>query len=203
MPAKIQEVVTALKLVRKFGLVGAFTPQLDETIVPVVLTDDLTDLEEWAYAFFADDRPASGVGNRNTWSLDNPAGSGRLVQLLHVSMYNLSANDRFHAHLSNLTPELATILTPALQDLRGRFDTPVRFPTGRPRFEALGGPVLGAIVVWRGTTALATKNHAIFEPERTLIYPGERLFFQQSGTTDSVGEISLRWRERALRPDGS
>jgi hypothetical protein len=42
MPAKIQNATVTAQLVELFGLKGRFSPQLDEIVVPVVLTADLS-----------------------------------------------------------------------------------------------------------------------------------------------------------------
>ena len=85
MPAKIQEVDTALKLVRKFRLVGQITPQLDETIVPVVVLDDLSP-EDFRAAAGGIQTGPPGVGAYNIHALVNPADSGKLLLLQDVTV---------------------------------------------------------------------------------------------------------------------
>lgn len=198
MPAKIQEVTTSQKLIKKFALVGQITPQLDETIVPVVVLDDLSDSDEWRYGMLEDTRGAPGIGDFNTWSLDNPAASGKLVQLLRVRFSSPDAQ-LWVVHVNNTTPELATTLTGIYQDLRGVFVAPNVFPIGNPRWEALGA-ALGVVHVSNG--ALGAGAVGEWTAERLHIYPGTRIFFQPQ-TANTEARCEWTWRERALRVDGS
>ena len=198
MPAKIQEVVTAQKLIRKFALVGQITPQLDETIAPVVVLDDLSDVEEWAYGFFWEQRAAAAL-EFNTWSLENVAGSGQVLELLDVKMATAAGADTFAAVVNALTLPLATLLVPVLQDLRGEFFVPNRFPPGEVRREGLPG-MLPGFLVWGQIVAANTE--AVFTPAQTLVYPGTRIFFQHR-TLNRASSFSIQWRGRALHADGT
>lgn len=198
MPAKIQEVTTSQKLIKKFALVGQISPQLDETIVPVVVLDDLTDSEEWRFGMLADPRGDPGVGNFNTWSIGNPANSGHVVQLLS-SQFSSPNAQRWIVHHNNTTPVLATPLGGQVQDLRGLYVVPNTFPVALLGFEALGA-ALGVVHV--SNILLLATTVGRWAPERLLIYPNERLFFQQQ-TANTEGGIEWTWRERPLRTDGS
>lgn len=201
MPAKIQEVTTSQKLIKKFALVGQISPQLDETIVPVVVLDDLSDSEEWRWGFLEDTRAGGGVGTFNTWSLDNPAGSGSLVQLLTVAFSSPDAQ-MWVVHLNGGTAILGLALAPEFQDLRGPFTPPLvprRIPIGTPHWEALGA-ALGLLHVSNIPLGAGVMGH--WTAEQLLIYPGTRIYFQPQ-TANTEARCEWTWRERALRTDGS
>jgi hypothetical protein len=198
VPKKIQEATTSLKLIQKYALVGAFTPVLDESIVPVVLLDDLTEVEEWKHAFAFDARAAPGVGNFLTWALENDPDTGKVLELLRIT-FTATAGAISACVVNPVQPALTTTLTPIFQDMRGSFGAPPTFPSGRPRFEILGA-LLGGTTVWRIIGLGSTP--AIFEPSELLVYPGTRILFQRQ-TANIDGHISFLWRERNLRPDGS
>lgn len=198
MPKKIQEVTTALKLIRKFALVGQITPQLDETIVPVVLLDDLSDPEEWRFAFGYDRRIAIAL-EFNTWSLENPVGSGKVLEFLRAEFICDAAGMRFRGIVNDVTPSLSTLLAPQFQDLREIVLAATEFPVGQFRRQGLLAVFTGP-EVWGGNV-LANTVHA-WTPGNTLVYPGARLFFQEDAA-NQPGECTVEWRERNLRSDGS
>ena len=197
MPVKIQEVTTSQKLIRKFALVGQITPQLDETIVPVVVLEDLSDTEEWEHAFIHDDRVGVAL-EYNSWSLENPVGSGKVLQLIEAHL-TAPTTVQFVAVANDVTPSLNTLLDAQLEELHQIVLAADRFPAGEARRQGLlalfGGPE-----VWGGF--VLGNSEVNWRPARTLLYPGVRLFFQQQ-VVDQRGTLSLEWRERKLRPDGS
>ena len=80
MPVKVQGVEATNWLKKTFGVLGAFTPRLDETIVPVgVVADATRDIAAddvpcvWGYTL------AGVVAEFGHISLVNPAGSGILI----------------------------------------------------------------------------------------------------------------------------
>jgi len=198
LPKKIQEATTALKLIKKFALVGAFTPQLDESIVPVVIMDDLVDAEEWRFAFLHHLRVAVAA-EFNSWELSNPAGSGKVLQLMQINFANSSGLARFQVHVNDVNPDLPQLLVAQFQELEEIVLAADEFPVGQVREDGLlanftGPEAFGAqviqdtIITWR--------------PENMLLYPGVRVFFQQR-VVNQNGDFSIQWRERALRPDGT
>ena len=81
MSVKIQEVTTSQKLIKKFALVGQISPQLDETIVPVVVLDDLSKLTPDDVPCFGGVSRAAVVAEYSHVSLVNPPGSGVLLKI--------------------------------------------------------------------------------------------------------------------------
>lgn len=195
MGKKIQEVTTALKLIKKFALVGAFTPQLDESVVPVVITDDLTDVEEWRDAFFGEARPQVGAAF-NKWQLTMPVNTGRVaeVYLVQLSTITTPSTGQWFFVVNTSLPDLTTPLTGRFQDLR---TVPNEIPSMLVRFEATAG--LLPVQVWH--VGNLDSGQTII-PFKVLIYPGTSLFVQME-TVNQEGTFSCQWRERALRSDGS
>lgn len=198
MPAKIQEVTTSQKLIKRFALVGQITPQLDETVVPVVVLDDLSDAEEWNYAHILDARPAA-FGEYTHWEIENVAGSGRVLQLIQASITS-SAAQVATATIDIIGVALGLVLQPLFEDLRKTFVAPQEFPAARVRFESLGAIIPG-LQVWGAYTA-AGANQVPWRPGRVLIYPGTKVTLRGTLQNSDLA-LALEWRERLLRVDGS
>lgn len=197
MPKKIQEGVTARKLARKFGLVGAVSPQLDETIVPVVVLDDLKDVDEWKDAWASGSFGAAGVGNVNVWSLRNPAGSGKVLELYELGVSS-TTTQRFVIVATVVDLALAGAISGAYQDLDGLFVDNLS-PAGQMRN---GVELVGAIVGFRILTFRIVANIQETQRVRVAIRPAQFINFWQQ-TADLDVALNLQWRERNLRPDGT
>ena len=197
MPKKIQEALTSLKLIKKFGLVGKFSPQLDETIVPVVITDDLTISEEWQHAFLHDARDLT-VGQYPSYQLRNPVASGRVVQLLRLTWYD-TATQTINVFVNDVSANLTTVLEPQFQELYEIVLAADAFPTAEMRFQSLVGLFTGP-EAWGGRALQST--NLVWEPHHTLLYPGANLFVQPTAN-GAKARLTLEWRERNQRPDGS
>ena len=198
MPKKIQEAFTSLKLIKKFGLVGGFTPKLDETVVPVVVTDDLSAGEDWRYAFISDLRPAVAL-EFNTWELANPIGSGKVIQLLEASFLDWTGQARWTVHVNDVSVHLPGALAPQWQDLYEIVLAADEFPAALVNADGLLANMPGPEVFGLGPLP---DTKAIFVPRGMLLYPGVRVFFQEN-VVEHIGEINLQWRERPQRPDGT
>ena len=79
MPVKIQRVTQTNWLRKTFGILGGFTPKLDETIVPVAITDDATkDAASTDVPCMGSMLRGAVVAEYSYVSLYNPADSGLL-----------------------------------------------------------------------------------------------------------------------------
>lgn len=80
MPSKINVFRFSEALRREFGLVAGITPQLDETIAPVVLVADLSP-EGGKIAAFGQYMGAGGAGVYGAFGIYNGGASGKLVRV--------------------------------------------------------------------------------------------------------------------------
>lgn len=196
MPKKIQEATTSLKLIRKFALVGAFTPQLDESVVPVVLIDDLTESDQWRDVWVGRILTAGGAGNFNKFGVSNPAGSGVVMALDEVG-YTADAIESCHFEWPNAFNILSGPLTPLFRDSRMMFPVPV-LPACGAAFEQSAGAELGTDEMPRRMIA---NTPTVFHPDVTL-YPGSSIILR-GNVANIAGSFYALWRERNLRSDGS
>lgn len=197
MPKKIQEALTSLKLIKRFGLVGGFSPQLDETVVPVVLLDDLTVLEQWRYAFCWDEQ-AWVVAQRPTWQLHNPEGSGKVLQLLRWTWYDDEAQT-VNFFVNDVSADMPNVLEPQFEEVYEIVLAADEFPTAEFRVDLVVGIMTGPQVY--GVYA-AANTPVTWEPKHVLIYPGASVWVQPTVVAQG-GAMSWEWRERNQRPDGS
>jgi len=106
MASPVQDAAPSAALVRRYGLLGSFPLQIDSTIVPVSIVDDVCVVRE---------RFAAGITGRGPVALEfantqlfNPANSGVLVKMEQVFISSDTAGRiTFKPHDTALTVDLA------------------------------------------------------------------------------------------------
>lgn len=189
MPKGINTIIPSTKLRDRYGLLGGFSPKLDETIVPVVLLDDLS-----SPAAAGSQRIMSGfgqlgptVGNFSHVQLFNPANSGVLLELLVADVFiGATQAVRLRLHDIALAAE-----APDTGWLDARLEGA---GAGEVRVEDAVA-VLGAAV----GSYRATANENLPVPKPVILLPGTGALFAPQNNNVVVG-ASFLWLERTLEP---
>ncbi len=181
---EVQTGVPGQKLARRYGLKGmTFAPSVEPVIIPVVLVDDLTDeLPAVAWAIGAQAFAAAG-GLLAQTRLINPAGSGILMENIHIVVHTSGST---FVSLSTGGPSLANTAVPVWQDQR-RGGSPV----GVLNF----GSDVGA------TTGLISTRNTIFPDAGDFLLEGwvmreGDVLHTLTGAIDQIIRFTHTWTER-------
>lgn len=197
MPKKIQEAVTSLKLIKKFGLVGAFSPKLDETVVPVVITDNL-EQDPWIEYGVSLRMAAGGVGNYNGAQLRVPDAIGILAHLHKVIVSGTGAAI-YQVFTEDAAIDVAATVIGYRLDRRGTLAGGAIMRSASEIYTEVVGAAHGGDrfgVYRRNLTDFAALDFDAY------LTPGTGVVVGQDAANEAF-EISMYWRERPLNPDGS
>lgn len=189
---RIQDPRLSENLRRRFQIKGAdWIDTLAPELVGVVLVDDMTGPELERYFIRGDGRGAVGVGTYNTWQIDNPAGSGKLVRVT-AGMLTLADANGWRANFAqgDLSTTLADGFALDRRDTAG--------PAARCRYENLGAQILAPI--WHAEDSIAQETFNILAGHHVFLMPGDQLTVQLE-TAQIAGSHQWYWSERELRAE--
>lgn len=187
MPVPFQEAGITDAVRRAFALKGRFGVAFDEIIVGVALVDDLSDFDQqrWNRIWGGELRAAGGVGLRNTWQVQNPAGSGVLLEITGVDFNDEQGQTSdYRISVNQTTGALTTILGILGRDQRlGAADIPIIF-----RWEAIAG-----LLATPSAHYTLIANGHLSSDVGIVLPPGTSAWFQHETLNIASG---FNWRGR-------
>lgn len=199
MPVPIQTAKQISPLRRAFGLFGGLRLKLDETVVPVAIIEDLAP-DEWQWAFMADVRGAAGAGAHHIWSLENPAGSGRVAEFGKL-VCSLNAGMEYRLTVASPVYVPGTLVGSEWQNLNATYGVYSpglsQNPSVRLRHTAAAAAPTGANVFDFYRSAAHTEQFEF----HVVLNPGQSVVLWQM-IDNLSGYVAFQWRERAVSPAG-
>ena len=188
MPEKVNVWRFSENLRREFGLVAGITPQLDETIAPVVIVSDLSQFEAKA-AGFGDSMAAGGAGVFNSFGLWNELDTGKLVRVEGAYITSGTAQEM---RIGIIQASVGALVTANWRDWREEGFPSAQFWTDAGVVVA---PVRRIAHLRIGTTLPA------WYPLGCVLPPGTGI--EINAVTANLGiQGSLFWTEEVLLPAG-
>lgn len=192
MPSRINEGRFSQPLAEEFGVLGGISLQLDETIVPIVIVEDVRE-RIWTPAGGGSSSAPAGAGNFRNFSLTNPAGSGVLVRVRHV---NVNSNVAWRMSVNRPALVGPTAIATQFFDARVAQFPISRFPSvafvDLVELATVGVPLLRYII---GNSMPLD----LLQGFPYILRPGSALFFGQELANQPVN-INAFWDERPLLP---
>lgn len=204
MPKRIQDIFATRRLKAIFDFTGSFRPQLDETIVPVVVleTFQISDTNRGPIEAIASGRTVVSIVGQPAWIALVPAVQFQIPPIrAYLPVYRiirLSINggiDNFYS--AKITPSFAP--TTGIQDgtaiWQDRRFSPI-LPDGFLAENNVINTVLpaGGIRVWNSRYDASTGTNVEFTPKNLIISPGQTFVAFTAGTNRDL-DYTLEWQE--------